>query len=45
MGNNAMSNLIVWRWVWLVNEGCGNVHDDKWIEFLPNSSPPPFLNT
>ena len=27
-GEHAMSSSMVWRWVWLFNEGRGNVHDD-----------------
>jgi len=29
-GEHAMSSSIVWRWVWLFNEGHENVRDDPW---------------
>jgi len=32
-GDHAMSSSVVWRWVWLLNEGHKNVHG-LWIGWL-----------
>ena len=37
-GEHAMSSSMVWRWVWLFNEGRENVHDD------PRSGRPSVVN-